>query len=42
MKGTTKGTKVKPSTSAKEEECGIWLDTTELKEKKQQVSLNVL
>ncbi|KAA0710316.1 hypothetical protein E1301_Tti018803 [Triplophysa tibetana] len=35
MKGTSKGTKVKPSASAQEEECGIWLDTTELKEKKQ-------
>jgi len=29
-----KSTKVKP---AEEEECGIWLDTKELKEKKQQV-----
>lgn len=38
MKGTSKGTKVK---SAQEEECGIWLDTTELKEKKQKVTLNV-
>nr|XP_055075968.1 aurora kinase A and ninein-interacting protein [Misgurnus anguillicaudatus] len=36
MKGTTKGTKVKPAGSATEEECGIWLDTTQLKEKKQQ------
>ncbi|KAI7798846.1 uncharacterized protein LOC130567353 [Triplophysa rosa] len=35
MKGTSNGTKVKPAASAKEEECGIWLDTTEFKEKKQ-------
>lgn len=41
MKGTTKGTnvKVKPVPATREEECGIWLDTTELKEKKQQVRL---
>ncbi|XP_073677555.1 uncharacterized protein [Garra rufa] len=34
---SAKSTKVKPAAvSAKEEECGIWLDTKELKEKKQQ------
>ncbi|XP_056597890.1 uncharacterized protein LOC130415907 isoform X2 [Triplophysa dalaica] len=38
MKGTSKGTKVKPAASAQEEECGIWLDTTELKEKKQKLT----
>ncbi|XDV35004.1 hypothetical protein PO909_005060 [Leuciscus waleckii] len=32
---STKSTKAKP---AKEEECGIWLDTKELKEKKQQLT----
>lgn len=36
MKGTTKGTKAKPAGSTTEEECGIWLDTTQLKEKKLQ------
>lgn len=35
---STKNTKVKPAASAQEEECGIWLDTKELKEKKQQVT----
>lgn len=35
---STKNTKVKPAASAKEEECGIWLDTKEIKEKKQQVT----
>ncbi|XP_016136938.1 uncharacterized protein [Sinocyclocheilus grahami] len=34
-----KSTKVKPAASAKEEECGIWLDAKELKEKKQQKQL---
>uniref|UniRef100_A0A8C1GG86 Si:ch1073-228h2.2 n=1 Tax=Cyprinus carpio TaxID=7962 RepID=A0A8C1GG86_CYPCA len=36
---STKNTKVKPAASAQEEECGIWLDTKELKEKKQQKQL---
>ncbi|XP_059411256.1 uncharacterized protein LOC132144714 [Carassius carassius] len=36
---STKNTKVKPAASAKEEECGIWLDTKEIKEKKQQKQL---
>ncbi|KTG39107.1 hypothetical protein cypCar_00010052 [Cyprinus carpio] len=35
---STKNTKVKPAVSSKEEECGIWLDTKELKEKKQQLT----
>lgn len=36
---SSKSTKAKP---AEEEECGIWLDTKELKEKKQQVkSFNI-
>ncbi|XP_043074214.1 aurora kinase A and ninein-interacting protein [Puntigrus tetrazona] len=33
---SAKNAKVRPAASAKEEECGIWLDTKELKEKKQQ------